>query len=363
MESIICFGYKKESSISDMTMRRKLHNAYLYPLTNRLSTGIYNPYLDNFMAALSGQLDFVNRNHPSNTGTLNILRFLPGIRFVFLNWIENLPEKKAGLLQTVFLFFLLHTKKIFGLKIIWTLHNKISHSANKLFLKKMIFRQVLKNSDLVITHSEEGIQYAENFLKGVSDKIFFFPHPIVPQQPLAQHTKEFDILIWGTLAPYKGILEFLEYLYAANLQERYKILIVGKSLDQEYFRKIKNLENSNITIRNQFISDKELKELVSKSKIILFTYSGNSVLSSGALIDSIAYHANVIGPEAGAFREMGKSGLIYTYKTFSQLPDIINNLIQSNNESEIDAIKKFIKEHSWNKFAEALEERLKVFYQ
>ena len=363
MESIICHRYKKESCMSELNMKRKLYKAYLYPITNRLNTGIYNPYLDNFMTSLADRIDFVNKKYASNTGILNILRFLPKIQFVFLNWIENLPEKKAGLLQTVFLFILLYMKKIFGLKIIWTLHNKVSHSENKLFLKKVIFKQVLKKSDLIITHSKEGIQYAENFHKGISEKIFLFPHPIVSQPVQAKYNKEYDILVWGTIAPYKGILEFLEYLYASNLQERYKILIVGKSQDQEYFQKIKRMENNNINIRNQFISDEELKELVGKSKIILFTYSGNSVLSSGALIDSVAYHAIVIGPEAGAFREMGRSDLIYTYKTFSQLPEIIDNLVQSNNKLKINAIEDFIKEHSWNKFAEALEMRLKVFYQ
>ena len=340
-------------------MKQKLRKAYIYPITNRLSTGIYNPYLDNFITALSGEIEFANRKHPSNTGILNIIRFLPEVKFVFLNWIENLPEKKAGLLQTAFLFLILYSKKILGLKIIWTLHNKVSHSANKLFLKKMIFRQVLRKSDLIITHSEEGIQYAETIIKGISDKIFFFPHPIVPQPIHSQKDKKYDILIWGTVAPYKGILEFLEYIYAANLQKKYKILITGKSLDQEYFQKIKNHENNNITIRNQFISDEELKDLVGKSKIVLFTYSGNSVLSSGALIDSVAFHAIVIGPEAGAFREMGKSGLIYTYKTFSELPDIIDNVIRSDNETDIAIIKKFIKEHSWQKFADALLNRLK----
>lgn len=333
--------------------------AYIYPITNRLKTGIYNPYLDNFIRSSENSFYFLNKEYPSDTGIFNLLRFIFKTDVIFLNWIENLPEKKGGFLQTVFFLALLRVSKLFGIKIVWTIHNKISHSSKHLFFKQLIFSEMLKRSDIIISHSKEGVRFAETLCPGVSQRIFYFPHPVIPVNGFSKTKNiEYDILIWGTLAPYKGIDSFLEFLQQNNSLQKYRILIAGRAVSDKFYKKIQKYASHNITIKDQFVDHEELSKLIHSSRIVLFTYSGNSVLSSGALMDSVANRALVIGPSRGAFAEMGSLGIIKTYNDFNDLLEILNSPDELEMNISKDKINHFIHSHTWQQFSEAFNKRM-----
>lgn len=69
-----------------------------------------------------------------------------------------------------------------------------------------------------------------------------------------------------------------------------RILIVGRCPESKYAKEIDDaIAESNITFDNRFFSDKELRNSISQSKVILFTCNTESVLSSGALIYSLNF--------------------------------------------------------------------------
>ncbi len=338
---------------------------YLYPVSNRNDRSLYNPYLDNFICNTSNYLNYLNENFPSNIGILNLYKFLHKADLLILNWIEDLPDKKGGLFQSFVFLTLLKLKKFSRIKIVWTLHNKYSHNSSKFYIKKLLVSSLLKRSDIIITHSTEGIKFAETLHPGVSSRIFYFPHPVVPLNGFVKKNfdKKYDILIWGTLSPYKAIDIFLEFLAKRKALNKYRILIAGKSVNPEFFMKLKKYENENIEIRNQFIENDELVAMIQQSKVTLFTYSGDSVLSSGALIDSISYGAVVFGPDTGAFGEMGRAGVIRTYESLEDLFVLLEQMDQLDNSGIPERISEFIKAHTWSKFGEAFREKLKSIDQ
>lgn len=335
--------------------------AYIYPRSankNRKATDAYNPYRDNFMNSVGKYIDFVNRSKGSSTGLFHLIRYLPKINMVFFNWVENVPDKKYGYLQSIVLLLILRFKKLFRLEVVWTLHNKISHSSKNQYLKELLFMNLLKRSDIIITHAIDGIEFAEQLVPGSSAKFFYFPHPIVPfpEQDIKRE-KKYDLLIWGSLYPYKGIDTFLDYLKNNQGLEEFRIMIVGKASSDEFFERLRAYSNKHITIRNEYISNDELSDLFAQSRYILFTYNGESVLSSGALIDSIARHALVIGPAVGAFKELGKMGIIKTYTDFKELLEFLNSS-KHQMQINIEKVNEFIEAHSWQEFASALQDRL-----
>ncbi len=332
--------------------------AYIYPVTNRLRTGVYNPYIDNFMNSTDEFVEFMNKEYPSDTGFLNIVKFISGVDVLFLNWIEDLPDKKGGLIQTVFFLFILKLKKIFRIKVIWTLHNKITHTSNNQRLKKFIFSALLKRSDMIITHSREGISFAETYMKSASSKVFYFPHPVVPKDNHQAKDKKYDILIWGTISPYKHVDSFLDYLRDNDLLDRYSIMIAGKITDSVLSKKIKQYERENITIQNRFISNEELTQLINISSVVLFTYSADTVLSSGALMDSIAHKCLVAGPGTGAFADLGEMGIIEIYNNFHELTEILEKTRNIDMKALSNKIEDFINSHTWIDFSKSLASRI-----
>ena len=151
--------------------------AYIYPITARLKTGIHNPYINDFMDALSTDFDFMNRTQPSNKGILDLPAYMNKIDFLFLNWIEDLPDKKGGFIQVIFFSIFIWILKIRKVKIVFTLHNKLSHYHRNIAQKKYVFKRVIQNADYIITHAEAGKEFLGKFNK-IQGKIFFKNHPV-----------------------------------------------------------------------------------------------------------------------------------------------------------------------------------------
>jgi glycosyltransferase involved in cell wall biosynthesis len=338
-----------------------LKKAYLYPISGRnQNLGLYNPYIDDFINSLSEEIKFLNQDHPSKIGFFNVIQYLFKIDFLFLNWIEDVPDLKGGKLQIILLRLIVLFKKILGIKIVWTMHNKLSHTKDNFKLKRKVFLFLLKRADYILTHSSAGIRFSKEMLPGLNRKIHYLPHPVKDRRLKVSKKKTQDILIWGTISPYKGIDKFLEFLHNQNLENKYKIFIVGKITSREYATTLEKFTSKNIEIKNSFIEDELLKEYISQSHIVLFTYSQDSILSSGVLMDSLGFGASIIGPEVGAFEDLEQLGIVQTFKKFDEIPSILDNQIKGGESENKTALDQFLIENSWNRFAKNLMKILLV---
>jgi len=330
--------------------------AYIYPVTAFADKTIPNPYLDNLMDSLAGEIEFLNRKFPSNKGILDLTGFLMKIDLIFLNWIEDIPDKKGGWIQTLYFILVVNLLKVMRVRIIWTMHNKLSHYNTNPRLKKFLFRFLIRKSDFIITHSSEGIRYAAEYgVKNYRERMFYFPHPLENKFINFRDDPTYDALIWGSIIPYKGIDKFLAYLYENGLQEKFNIRIVGKVKPADYEEVIARFCNNSIIMDNRYVPEEELTGIISNSRAIIFTYAGESVLSSGVLMDSLSYGATVMAPDVGAFRDAGEEGLIMTFHSFDGLVELMNeNRTRSQNQNE--HIERFIKDSNWSRFAEKVSD-------
>ncbi len=322
-----------------------MKHVYFYP-----NKPISNPYAENMINSLSQHYNFINLKSPSKTGIFDILKYIKKTDYVFLNWIEDLANGKGGIIQSLFFIFILKILKIRRINIIWTLHNKASHFSNYLLIKRILKKVLIKNSDFILTHSTEGIDYANNLARGRTLNIKYLPHPVKTKKLGKEPEVKYDIIIWGNILPYKGIDKFLEHLFSKNYQNKYKILIVGHSDSEYYLNKLKKFENKNIIIDNRFINESELIELIRSSKIVLFTYLKTSVLSSGALMDSLGLGPEVIGPDIGTFTELANQKIIHTYNNYDELITLIDELLKKKITDNLK-VKNFIEANSWENFA------------
>ncbi|MBM3435405.1 MAG: glycosyltransferase [Bacteroidetes bacterium] len=329
---------------------------YINPTSsNEANHGLVNPYIDDLVTALSNHFIVVNKGKPSKKGILDFLIYFRQTDYYHFNWIEKLPTHRYGLVQTFLFLILIRFLKISGKKVIWTMHNKLSHTHDRLLLKKVMFRTMLKHSDIILAHSSDAIHYGSKFKAKYTKKIHYFPHPVKDRRQNGSERKEYDILIWGSLTAYKGTHKFLKFIHDSGLEKKYKIYIIGKAVSQQYLKELQDFSTDNIIIENKFTSDEELRILNRKSKIVLFIYTSPSILGSGVLMDSLGFGANIIGPDAGAFKDLSKEHLISTFTDFDDLISKIDHQLAEINESDSRAnISEFLKENSWDKFAENL---------
>ncbi|MCG8699621.1 MAG: glycosyltransferase, partial [Bacteroidales bacterium] len=334
-----------------------MEKAYLYPISNRLKTGVTNPYVDDFIRSMNENVVISNKKYPSNAGILNILKFYWSIDYIFLNWIEDLPDKKLGKIQTYIFLFIVRLSKLLGKKIVWTLHNNLSHYKTNIRLKKKIFNHLIKNSDYILTHSSEGVNVVKNIDESKLNRVIVLHHPVKPKvidKEKAKHV--YDILIWGTISPYKAVDKFLNYYHGDENLKKLKVCIAGKILSKDYENKVDPLVKGNITLINKFLTLDELEQLFLQSKYVLFTYKSKSVISSGALMDSLAYRNVVIGPNVGAFADLSEEKLVYTYEEYNEIATIIEKAGAENTSKKLE---EFLKDNTWKKFSENLWMKIK----
>lgn len=323
-------------------------NIFIYPIVPKRLSATQNPYISDLIDSLENSgWNVENKKDDRRHGVLSIFNYIRSTDTYYFNWIENLPQKKQGLIQTAIFFFQLLFLKIIGKKIVWTLHNLGSHYSES---KAYFFVQslMLRYSDVIVIHSTESLDFLEK--RGIAaSRIFYFFHPFDNQlikksiDPAAD--KVYDVLIWGAMNPYKGVLEYVKFVRANAVKHR--IHIAGKFKDPDFFQRVREALPDNITIENEFISNDRLIELHNQARYILFPYNGKSVMNSGSLAFSLSLKAAIIGPNFGAFKELGDMGLICTFNGL----DDISRIIDSGERKPDDHIEQFVTKSSWRNFA------------
>lgn len=302
------------------------------------------------MDNMGSGVHFLNRDYPSDRGILDLWKYISKIDVIFLNWIEDLPDKKGGVLQSLFFILMTWIMKVRKTTIIWVMHNKESHYDTNRVLKDMLFRFVQRKSDYIITHSREGLHILDNNGVNSKKKARYYPHPLVEKSIPSSDQQVADILIWGSIIPYKGIDKFLDFLYTNNLEKKYNIVIAGKVSPPEYEATIKRFLNDHIQLDNRYVPDEVIAQYMAEIRVVLFTYDGGSVLSSGALMDSLSTGVNILAPHVGAFKDAQEEGLIATYRSFEELIELLDkdDLFPENRR---ELIRQFIGENNWEQFS------------
>jgi beta-1,4-mannosyltransferase len=326
----------------------KKDNIYIYPHNPKINYS--NPYIKNLEESISPYFNIANTNTGSNAGIFKIFKYLTKLDFIWFNWVEDVPDRKGGYLQLAALVFIILFKRVFSVRIIWTMHNKLSHYKRNIIAKKFLFKLLIRNSDFILTHASEGLEIARQFKVRPQTKLKFIHHPLFNNLPEKSYEKDTDILIWGSIIPYKGIDKFLEYLYINKFAEKWKIKIIGEIPDKEYELKLSKYSNEFTVIQNRFIEFNQLKEEIYKSKFVLFTYLKDSVLSSGALMDSLSMGAIVIGPNYGAFKDLDEMGFVKSYNRWEEIENIIIKYNDLDFKQYSKAIEIFVKENHWKSF-------------
>lgn len=342
-----------------------MKNIFIYPSRNKQNTISKNPYMEDLYDSCSKWWKIINYNEANALGVFNIFIKLKHIDIIWLNWIENLPDRKLGLLQSLLYLIFIFLNKLLNKEVIYTVHNKVSHSLKYFKLKRILQNITINNSVLVISHSSDGLEYIKNISVNKNHaNLRYIPHPTKIALNNNNHNiikYKYDILIWGTIYEYKGIREFLEFIYEKNLQNNYNIKIIGKIVDPRYSEIVNKFENEFIDIENKYASQEELINLLQISKIVIFTYNSESVFSSGSLIETLRYNINVIGPNKGEFKDLFQLGLIKTYVNYEDLVEKINIFLNENSsitqKREME-IEKYLLVNNWANYLTRIQEIL-----
>lgn len=301
-----------------------------------------NPYSENLKKSMSEYFRVIESNNPYVKNYRSVRLFLRAFQadVFILSWIEQIWKFKWGTFFTKAAVKLMHLRHK---KVIWIYHNLQPHAGEN--TKSLNLKQFfLANSDFIITHSKEALAKIQ---PETTVPVKYLPHPIktIVTQKWSGTPFPCDILIWGSILPYKGILEFISLDAIQNSD--FKIRIIGKCKDKHLLNQIQVKCNKNIVLENRYADFDELATYIQKAKWTLFPYIGDSISSSGALIDTIAMGGRPIGPDRGAFHDLAEEGVCAVYQSHAELMTLLNSTYTITTSHR----NHFIKQYSWKNFA------------
>ncbi len=268
---------------------------------------------------------------------LSRLKFEKSILHYHWFEFENL-KSFLGITWKLFWFILY---KIFGGKIIWTVHNRYPHHNKYIYLNKKIRKFLAGLADKLHVNCKSAIEIVAPILKVERNKFFGIKHPDFPADIFGKdkaienlNKKYFNnqlnsddkiFLMFGAIAEYKGIKEVIEIFKSIN--EKNKLIIAGfvKRGNHKYFNELKTLsDNNRIFLEGSLIPDEDVPYFLNSADYTIFNYK--DILTSGGIELAMSYQKKVIAPQLGCIKDIEYSGLIIFDGKKESLEQIITTL-------------------------------------
>ncbi len=204
--------------------------------------------------------------------------------------------------------------RLFGIKIIWTVHNIVDHEekfkSTELFFNKLLIRlcdklivhcqsaktEIMKiynkeDSSIEVIHHGSYIGIYENTVTRTNAR-----------RKLNLNVNDIVFIYFGQVRPYKGIPELIE-TFKRLKDERCKLLIIGKPLNDEIAESIKNscVKNGNIITILTFVPDDDIQIYMNAADVVVLPFK--DILTSGSAILSMSFGKPIIIPISGCMSD------------------------------------------------------------
>jgi glycosyltransferase involved in cell wall biosynthesis len=241
------------------------------------------------------------------------------INVLHIHWLSPYLKGKNKLTKFIyaskFLIDVLLTKWL-GVKVVWTIHNYISHDSHFPELEKWIQQLLFKLVDRIIFHSFAALKDISQIYQFDNGKAEVIPHGHYREMYHSEIDKvearkilELPLsgriyLNLGWLRPYKGIERLLQ-VFQENREflRDSTLLIAGQALDKVYAQKLaKQAQNTEgVILHTDFIEDEKIHLFFSAADVVVLPFE--RILTSGSLILAMSYGKPIIAPRTSVILE------------------------------------------------------------
>lgn len=284
---------------------------------------IFNPPVNEenrYIELLVGQLRAKGyRIHPLDT-FFSKCRHFRSIKLVHLNWFENIDDRNffVGIRSFLRKLIVLVVIRVSGKRLVWTMHNRVSHEKGFTIFTRAITRLLLRWSHRIVIHTRQSEAILAAHGTKVLCKAVYLPHPHFigiygdTHSAPGHETSRLRLLFTGMVKPYKN-LELLIDTVAA-FDDGVQLTIAGKAVDEDYRQQVavRVQHAGNVTLLPYFVPDGEMAALLAGADAVVLPYDLSSSLNSGTAILAFSYGKTVICPEIGTVTDLGE----YINETF-----------------------------------------------
>lgn len=200
------------------------------------------------------------------------------------------------------------TLQRYGVRVFWTVHNRISHDAIEIQAEKSVRYDLARTVDRVYIHHPMIRNYLDWFPRDV--KPWLVEHGSYPlrttetanreavRRKFGIQPQERVVITIGQVRPYKGLAEKLqEFINGLSPKSSIKVLVVGKVTCEKVKRMVHETNEDRLLVIDRFVDDEELIELVGAADFGFLAYE--EILTSGSMFYLLSAGLPVIAPNKG----------------------------------------------------------------
>lgn len=212
--------------------------------------------------------------------------------------------------------------KSMGGRLVWTIHNTVSHDSPFVALETELSAAIVALADRLHLHCGASIPEVEAAFALDPAKIVLSRHgAYVGAYPdfigrdeardLLGYGREEDIVLFtGQIRPYKGVEQLVEAMRAIMADRPQARLVLAGAMQVDLFETLSPAltpaERARIDVTGRFLDDMELQVFFRAADMAVYPY--RKVLTSGSLLLALSFGVPVVVPDVGMTREVLASG-------------------------------------------------------
>ncbi|MEL6820419.1 MAG: glycosyltransferase [Calditrichota bacterium] len=318
----------------------KVSRVYVMPSIPAVSA--QNPYLRLFYAPIEDS-DIILSSTSRLSPIILFRRILGEKSIVHHHWFEC--HNLFSMINLIYKLKILFVYRLFGGKLIWTVHNLQPHHQRYRRANKILRNLWSRLPNRLHVHCRAAAREASAHLSVSPERFFVVPHPFYPVQQVEKREAKIDlakrfpqlenlsapiVLMQGYIAEYKGIKAVLEILQKHSIH--LNLIIAGpvKRYEEAYASKIKELTEDlrNAHYIEGYLEQEDLDMLFNAADYVLLNYQ--NILHSGGAILAESYDKPIIAPRKGCLMELENARL------FSNEEELLKILQEITKKRESD---------------------------
>ncbi|MEA1050967.1 hypothetical protein U5801_14280 [Lamprobacter modestohalophilus] len=335
-----------------------------------------NPYLGLLIAAIESRGWKVTvANYPSRYLALTRLLLThrnPSI--LHIHWITGLIAAVAWSTRPwvfrlkLFLLILdIRLVQLLGIKVVWTIHNRLAHEGFDVGREKRIRAALFATVDGIITHGRNAeMAVSELYGKPIDARCSIVPHgnysgcypppsadPVILREKLDLDAQTVVIFSFGMICPYKGLERIIKAVKQSSAPVC--LLVAGQAQDKAYAAQLAELANGDERIRLSFgfLSDQALADRLSVADVVACPFT--ATLTSGSVLLAMTTGKALLLPRAAEILDcLDPRGVIF-FNDDKELLDSVSRLDRGQLAAIGDQNRERAATFNWEKVGQLTE--------
>ena len=205
-----------------------------------------------------------------------------------------------------------------GHRVVWSLHNVLPHDCPYPEAEVALRRVLVEGADAVHVLSHASVDEARRHYDLPGDKVFHVPHPSyegwyanVDEREASRLELDlpggaFTFAFFGSLQPYKGVLDLIDAFRTLRAREHsrpLRLVIAGKPIDAGYADEIRSRisDDTDILFIPSAMEERQVQVVFNAADVVVAPY--RRTLNSGVALLASTFRKPLVAPAGGGLLE------------------------------------------------------------